>query len=109
MRQWRIESAKEIDADLIHAYINESVINQEAGKMITATRNKPIVITDELKSAMEKDPTLATQFDTLTKGKKREYADYINEAKRETTRMNRLKKSTPMTLSGFGLNDRYRK
>ena len=45
----------------------------------------------------------------LSPGKRREYAEYIAEARREDTRNKRLEKIMPMILAGQGLNDRYRK
>ena len=41
-------------------------------------------------------------------GTEQEYASYVAEAKRETTRLNRVEKALPMILDGVGLNDRYR-
>jgi uncharacterized protein YdeI (YjbR/CyaY-like superfamily) len=35
--------------------------------------------------------------------------EYINEAKQEKTKANRLEKIKPMILSNIGLNDKYRK
>ncbi len=48
-------------------------------------------------------------FKALTKGKQREYADYIADAKREETKLKRLDKIVPMIEADQGLNDRYRK
>ena len=43
-----------------------------------------------------------------TRGKQREYAEYIAGAKREETRSKRLQKVFPMIEAGIGLNDKYR-
>ena len=45
----------------------------------------------------------------MTKGKQREYAEYIADAKREETKSKRLEKIIPMILANQGLNDKYRK
>jgi hypothetical protein len=47
-------------------------------------------------------------FSQLTKGKQREYADYITDAKREETRIKRLEKILPLIKTGKGLYDKYR-
>ncbi len=46
-------------------------------------------------------------FYNLTKGKQKEYANYITDAKEEKTRLKRMDKIIPMILAGKGLNDRY--
>ena len=48
-------------------------------------------------------------FNAFTKGRQREFADYINEAKQEKTRLARLEKVIPLILDNVGLNDKYRK
>ena len=44
----------------------------------------------------------------MTKGKQREYADYVSDAKLEKTRLRRVEKILPLISSGVGLNDKYR-
>ena len=46
---------------------------------------KTVDIPDELKQAFKSDPKFADSFARLTLSKKREYAEYIAEAKREET------------------------
>jgi uncharacterized protein YdeI (YjbR/CyaY-like superfamily) len=52
---------------------------------------------------------LKAQFDKLTPGRQREYAEYISTAKQEATKKRRLQKITPMIEKGIGLNDKYQK
>jgi uncharacterized protein YdeI (YjbR/CyaY-like superfamily) len=47
-------------------------------------------------------------FEKLTPGKKREYLEYIDTAKREETKISRFEKIKPMILLGMGLNDQYK-
>lgn len=108
MRQWRFHSAEEIDKDLIKAYVLESIDNFKAGKEIKANRNKALIIPEELQNLLNNNSQLKDAFESLTKGKKREYADHISEAKREATKQKRLEKITPMILSGVGLHDKYK-
>lgn len=66
------------------------------------------MIPDELKEQLSKDGKLSEAFDQLTLSKKRDYTEYIQEAKRPETKQNRLEKITPMILAGMGLNDKYK-
>ena len=109
MRQWRFYSIEEIDEQLIKNYIAEAIQNQEMGREIKADRRKRLVIPEELTKALKRNPELSGQFNQLTRGKQREYAEYIDEAKREATKMSRLEKIVPLILEGKGLNDKYRK
>lgn len=108
MRQWRFNSVDEIDRDLIKAYVLESIKNFEEGKEIKPNRNKELVIPEELEALLKDNSELNSAFGNLTKGKQREYADHISEAKREATKQKRLEKITPMILSGVGLHDKYK-
>ncbi|MEZ5307911.1 MAG: YdeI/OmpD-associated family protein [Pyrinomonadaceae bacterium] len=106
-RQWRMDSAKAIKPRQILAYISEAVANEEAGKAIKPER-KPLVVPAELESALKKNKKLESAFEALSLSCKREYCEYVGEAKREETRERRLEKILPMILGKKGLNDRYR-
>lgn len=109
MRQWRVRCEDEIDESTLRAYVKESIENQRQGREIKADRNKPLQIPGELAAAMADDPDLLDRFEALSPGKRREYADYIAEAKRAETKIKRLEKIVPMILAGLGLHDKYRK
>jgi len=107
LRQWRFTSKDEIDADLIKTYVLEAIDNQQQGKEIKP-KKKPLVIPDLLQQAFDADQELKEKYEAFTLGKKRDYADYISEAKRETTKQSRLEKIIPMIKSGIGLYDKYK-
>jgi len=108
-RQWRFESAEEIDPELVLEYVNEAIENQKQNKEIKVERNKPLVIPEELAKALEEDQNLKSSFQAFTKGKQREFAYYISQAKQEKTRYARLQKIIPLIQQNIGLNDKYRK
>lgn len=109
LRQWRFASKKEIDARLIKAYVHEAISLQAQGVEMKADRSRPVEIPRQLQTAFSKDKKVRTCFHALTKGKQREYADYIADAKRDETKVKRLETIVPMILAGKGLNDRYRR
>ena len=61
-----------------------------------------------LKKELQNDAELNRAFKSLTPGKQREYADHINEAKRDATKQSRLEKIIPMIKEGIGLHDKYK-
>lgn len=108
LRQWRFTSMKEIDEKLIRTYLKEAIQNVKAGKEIKPDRDKPIAIPKELSSHLKKTPSALKAFNLLSKGKQREYAEYITEAARSETKSRRIKKILPMIVNGDGLHDKYK-
>ena len=108
MRQWRFDNADDIDEGKILEYINEAIENQKNGLEIKAEKKK-LVIPDILQNALDLDQVLKQKFEEFSPGKKKEFANYINEAKREETKNKRLEKISPMIKDGIGLNDKYRR
>ena len=109
MRQWRFNSIEEINQEILINYINESIENFKNNKEIKPDRRKTLDIPKTLKSEFETDAGLKAAFDNFTKGKQREFADYISEAKQEKTKNARLQKIIPLIKQRIGLNDKYRK
>ena len=109
MRQWRFQSAGEIDQKLVKAFVVEAVRNQKKGRQIKPDRNKPLIIPDKLTRAFREHPEARKLFDGLNLTKKRDFTDYISESKRPETKMARITRIIPMIKEGIGLNDKYRK
>jgi len=107
LRQWRMNSAGEIDKKLLLEYLEEAIENQKDGKEIKP-KKKPLIIPAELTNAFKRDAKLKKAFEQFTHSCKREFAEYIAEAKREETRLRRLEKVKPMILKKIGLNDKYK-
>jgi len=107
MRQWRFEKGMEINQNLVESYIKEAIEIEKKGLKILP-KKKPLLIPEELKSVLISNKKLASSFEAFPPGKKREFANYISEAKREGTKIKRLEKIIPMILNNIGLNDKYK-
>ncbi|MFY0604387.1 MAG: YdeI/OmpD-associated family protein [Flavobacteriaceae bacterium] len=109
MLQWRFYTLDDIDTKLVKEYVLEAIENQKAGKIIKPQRNtKPLVIPEQLQVALDNNTALKEKFESFTLSHKREYANYISEAKKEATKLSRLEKVIPMILEKKGLHDKYR-
>ncbi len=108
LRQWRMQTDKDIKPAIIKSYVREAIKLVKKGKQIAPARKKPIVVPAELKKALRAKKTATQSFKSLRPGLQREYADYISEATREETRQKRIEKILPMIISGAGLHDKYR-
>jgi uncharacterized protein YdeI (YjbR/CyaY-like superfamily) len=108
LRQWKFGEDDTIEDDIVLKYIQEAIENSLAGKELKPVRKTGVHIPEHLKKAFKSNNSLKKAFNLLSPGKKREYAEYIDTAKREETKLSRLEKITPMILEGKGLNDKYK-
>jgi uncharacterized protein YdeI (YjbR/CyaY-like superfamily) len=108
LRQWRMTDKKDIKARSIKSYVKHAIAVVESGQEIKPERNKTFKLHPLLQSALAKNKKAAASYEKLTLGRQREYADYINEAKRDETKIRRLAKIIPMIIEGGGLNDKYK-
>jgi len=108
-RQWRFSSIEEIDESLVLKYLEEAIENHRQNREIKPDRTKPLLIPRELKEEFRNNSELQTRFNAFTKGKQREFAEYISEGKRAETRVSRIQKIIPLIKQNIGLNDKYRK
>lgn len=107
LRQWRFNALEEVNKKEVLAYIIEAIENEKAGKVIKAT-TKEILISKELQLELESDNSLAEAFQKFSLAKQREFHEYIEEAKREATKLARIEKIKPLILEKKGLNDKYK-
>lgn len=107
MRQWRFNKNSTIDAELIHLYVQEAIKNEKKGLKIKVTK-KPLIIAPELMKLLAENKLLTQTFNELTLTKKREFSDYISDAKRDETKAKRLERIIPMILNSKGLHENYK-
>ena len=109
MLQWRFNAIDEINTTQIKEYVLEAIENVKLGMEIKPTKtSKPLSIPEELKLALHENKELKENFDNFSLSKQREFAAYIDEAKRAATKLKRLQKIIPMIISGVGLHDKYK-
>ena len=109
MRQMRFEELDDINEKIILYYIEQTIVNFNKGLVVKAVRKtEEIIIPAGLLSNFKKSAKLEASFNELTPGRKREYIDYINSAKRDPTKLNRLEKIIPLIIEKKGLYDKYK-
>ncbi len=106
LRQIRFDKDSVIQPKVLSKYISESIELSKEGKIIKPNLKKAIIIPSELTDHFEKDKDLRKAFSGLSPGKKREYSEYIIQAKREETKRKRIEKIIPMIKIGADLNDK---
>lgn len=109
LRQWRFTDANQMDESKILSYIQESIQAILDGKEIKAEKSTFKKPDGLLKEALEIDTSFSEAFYKLTPGRQKDYINYIDEAKQDKTKINRIDKIKPLILSGVGLHDKYKK
>lgn len=107
MRQMRFQSMAEVDENIVMNYLNEAIAIEKQGLEVEFEKRE--VIAPELENKLSLDPVFAASFFKLTPYRQKEYHEYIQSAKQETTKLARIEKIVPMVLEGRGLNDKYKK
>ena len=96
----------EIEPELIKAYIDEAINNQQVGKTIKPAKNKPLILPELL--ILQEKPKLKGYYQQFSLSKQREYADYLTQANKEETKIRRLVMIEELILAKIGLNDKYK-
>ena len=111
MRHWKFNSIDAIEPKKVLAYITEALENEKKGIKLAPKKKAPtkVVVPQLLNDAFAKNKETHKAFEKLSPSKRRDYADYISNAKQEKTKLSRLEKILPMIAEGVGLNDKYSK
>ena len=105
MRQMKFDKKEKPKKGIIKAYIKEAITNVKEGKSIKPTRKSTkFEMAPVLGAALKSDKALNRCYAELTLARQREYSDYINEAKRESTKQSRLQKIIPIIKEGKPLS-----
>ncbi len=105
-RRVRITSVADVTelAGSISAAIQEAVAVEAAGLEVGPAPE--LVLVDELRRRLDRDPELSAAFGALTPGRQREYHLHISGAKQASTRESRVEACAERILAGKGLRDR---
>lgn len=107
LRQWRFLEGDKVDEKLVMEYIREAALNMEMG-IKTVKKKIEVVVPEMLQSALESEPKLLEFFNSMAPSHRREYSEYISQAKQESTQLRRLEKVMEMLREKKGLHDKYK-
>lgn len=101
----RITSVKDLPSDeVIIAYVQQAVELNEAGVKVPVKRDKKpkaeLVIPDDLAAALKKNKAAATTFTNFNYSNRKDYIEWITEAKRPKTRVQRLATTITQLVEG---------
>lgn len=109
----RITSLKDLPSDkvmigLIHQAMELNEKGVKVDKKKPAAR-KELIVPDDLKKALSKNKKAQAQFDKFSYSHKKEYVEWITEAKTEPTRNKRLATTIEWLAEGKSRNWKYEK
>lgn len=109
----RITSLKDLPPDkVLLGYIQKAATLNERGIKIPRARIRPgqkreLAVPEYLATALTKDKEARTNFENLSYSHKREYVEWLTEAKREETRQKRLETALAWIAEGKPRNWKY--
>jgi uncharacterized protein YdeI (YjbR/CyaY-like superfamily) len=107
-RSINFSSTDKIDDKKIIEYLKEAAeINRKGIKL--AKKEIKVIMPATLVKALNKDKASKAYFESLAPSHRRDYADYISQAKQEETQLRRLDKVMEMLADKRTLNDKYNK
>ena len=107
----RIESKKDLPKDKeIIALIHQAMELNEKGIKVPKKPSAPkkeIVVPDDLTKALSKNKKAKATFDAFSHSHRKDYVEWINEAKTEPTRLKRIATTVEWVSEGKGRNWKY--
>jgi len=107
----RLTSLSELPGDkILTGYIRKAVELNEAGIKIPrpkAKAKKAVVVPGYFLAALKKNKKALAAFEDFSPSHKREYVEWITEAKREETRIKRIKAALAQMAKGKSRNWKY--
>lgn len=107
LRQWRFVEGDQVNEKLVMDYVREAALNMEKG-IKTVKKKIEVVVPESLQSAMRSEPKVLEFFNSMAPSHRKEYSEYISQAKQEATQLRRLEKAMQMLREKKGLNDKYK-
>lgn len=107
----QIRDKKDLPADkILTAYLKEAIqLNEEGGKTPASDGPKTIQLPSYLKDALSRNKAAGKVFKEFNYSSKKEYIDWLSEAKSEDTRMKRLETAIGWIAEGKARYWKYQK
>lgn len=110
----KVTSEKELPPKkVLVEYVREAIRLNEDGLKVERPKSTrsvaPLEVPDDLAAALKKDRKARTTFDGFTEGQRRDYLEWITEAKQEATRQKRLATTLEWLAEGKQRNWKYMK
>jgi hypothetical protein len=109
MRAYKVHEGETINEKAFVDLLKQAIKVNEAGMKLTATKpaKKALEVPSELESVLKKDDMAWEHWEKFTYSHKKEYVEWITDARKEETRKRRIAQALEMIREGQGRNDKY--
>lgn len=108
LKQVKYSKRNEINEDILLEYLIEAIDNNKEGKQVTTPKKKTIKLPLYIKTELEMNSVLFN-FNSLSYSLRKEFILWIEDAKREETKLKRIEKMIGLLRIGETLNSKYNK
>lgn len=110
LRAYKIHEGEAINEAAFTDLVKKAIAVNAKGTKVTEARGpkKALVVPEELESVLRKDPTAWANWEAYTYSHKKEYAEWVADAKKDETRKRRIAQALEMIREGKGRNEAYK-
>jgi uncharacterized protein YdeI (YjbR/CyaY-like superfamily) len=103
------KSMDDVDAKTLSAYAKEAMfVNEKGLKYDHKKTRKELVVPDYFMKRIQKNKKALATYESFSYSKKKDYVQWIVEAKKEETRERRMLQAIDMMAEGKGRHDKYK-
>ena len=110
LRAYKIHENEAIDEPSFIELVKQAIALNLKGTTLAEAKGprKALVIPEDLESVLHKDPTAWANWEAFTYTHKKEYAEWVSDAKKDETRKRRIAQALEMIREGKGKEDKHR-
>lgn len=106
-RHIKYTDISQVDDETVLEYLFEAIDNNRRGIKITETKHKVVEIPADVRNAF-KTAKVLSYFESLAFSHRKEYMMWVNDAKKEETRMKRITQAIEKLSSKQMMHDKYK-
>lgn len=110
MRAYKLFEGDAINEAAFVDLVKQSMVLNQKGTKLTDAKpaRKALVVPHDLEQVLHKDPTAWANWEGFTYSHRKEYVEWITDARKEETRKRRIAQALEMIRDGVGKEDKYR-
>jgi len=110
IRAYKVQDGEAIDEAAFMDLVKQAVKVNQSGAKLTDARpaRKALVVPTDLEGCLKKDDQAWVHWEKFNYTHKKEYVEWITDAKQEETRKRRIAQALEMIRDGMGKEDKHR-
>ena len=110
IRKYKVHEGEAINEKAFADLVKQAIKLNRSGAKLTDARpaRRTLMVPAELEQVLKKDELAWAHWDAFSHSHKKEYVEWVTDAKQEETRKRRIAKAFEMIRDGMGRNDAYK-